>query len=454
MDVSELNEEGLKRSYKIVIPGSEVAGKVDARVGEIAKTMKLPGFRPGKVPTSLVRKQHGQAILGEVLEETVRESTQKALEDRELRPAMQPKIEVGEFNDGDDLSFQVDFEVLPTMPEVDGAKLSLERLTSPISDERIDEALQRLADQQREFHDPDADRVSENGDRIKLDFTGSVDGEEFEGGKAEDHELVLGSGNFIPGFEDQLVGHKAGADVSVNVTFPENYGAENLAGKDAVFACVIKEVSAGKDVAIDDELAKKVGLEDLAALRTAMTDRFQEEHDQASRLRIKRQVLDQLADAHDFDVPEGMVELEFDAIWKQFNDEMLRQGGDYEKLGKTEDEARDEYRGIAERRVRLGLLLSDVGNKNEIKVEQEELNMAVSQQLRQFPGQEQQFIDYLKNTPQALEQIRAPIFEDKVVDFLIELANVEEREVTVEELMRDPDEDAGDASSSDEKASD
>lgn len=431
MQVTELPAEGLKRQFKIVITAGDLTAKVDERVAEMARTASMPGFRPGKVPAGLIKKQYGQALLGEALEQAVNQSTAKAIEDRGLKPALQPRVDLkGEFAEGKDVEFEVALEVLPEIGQLDFSSVELERLKAVVPDKNVDEALDRIAKANREQKPVDPPRPAQKGDALKLDFVGSVDGVEFPGGKAEDYVLELGSSSFIPGFEDQLVGAEVGKPVDVKVKFPDDYGNKELAGKDAVFKCTVKEIREFVDQPIDDELAKKNNFENLEAMRKAVSDRIGQEYAQISRGMIKRALLDKLADSYKFDVPEGLVEGEFNAIWQRI--EEAKKNG--EKI-EDEEKAKQEYRKIAQRRVRLGLLLADVGRSNNIDVTPEELNQAIMREAMRYPGQERQVLEFYGKNAQLKEQMRAPIFEEKTVDFILELAKVTEKSVTPEELL-------------------
>jgi trigger factor len=431
MQVTELAADGLKRQFKIVIPAGDLAAKVDERVAEMARTASLPGFRPGKVPAGLLKKQYGQALLGEALEQAVNQSTAKAIEDRGLKPALQPRVDLkSEFGEGKDVEFEVAIEVLPEIGQLDFSGIELERLKAVVPDKAVDEALERIAKANREQRPVDPPRPAQKGDALKLDFVGSVDGVEFPGGAAQDYVLELGSGSFIPGFEDQLVGAEVGKPVDVKVKFPDEYGNKELAGKDAVFKCTVKEMHEFVEAPIDDALAKKNNFENLEAMRKAVSDRIGQEYAQIARGMIKRELLDKLAETYRFAVPEGLVEGEFSAIWQRV--EEARKNG--EKV-EDEDKARQEYRAIAERRVRLGLLLADVGRSNSIDVTPEELNQAVMREAMRYPGQERQVLEFYGKNPQLKEQLRAPIFEEKTVDFILELAKVSDKPVTPEELI-------------------
>ena len=440
MQVTELSAEGLKREYKVVVPAEEIEGKVGARLQELSKTVRMPGFRPGKVPVSLLKKQYGRSVMGEILEQAVNQGSQAAISENTLRPALRPKIEVTSFDEGKDLEFTMALEVLPEVPETDLKGITVTRPVAPVDDAAVEQALQNFVKRQQRFEPVAEPRPSQDGDQILIDFEGKIDGEPFEGGKAEDFPLALGGGSMIPGFEEQLKGLEAGAEKTVEVSFPEDYGQPNLAGKAATFDVKVKEVRAPAELPVDDEFAKGQGFEDLAAMKAAIRSSMEAEYGRYSRARAKRAVLDHLAETYRFGVPAGMVELEFEAIWKQIQEEIEKSGND---SGKSEEELQDEYRGIAERRVRLGLILSDVGQKNDLKVEQHELNRAVVEQAQRYPGQEQKVVEFFRSNPQAIEQLRAPLYEDKVIDFILQMAAVEEQTVTPEELMRDPDDEAG-----------
>ncbi|MFN4014568.1 MAG: trigger factor [Reyranella sp.] len=443
MQVTELSAEGLKHQFKIVVPSSELTSKIDERLAEMAKTAALPGFRPGKVPVSLLKKQYGQALFGEAVEAAVNTSTAKAIEDRGLKPALQPRVDLKQLEEGKDVEFEVVVEVLPEIGALDFSGVELERLKAEVPEKDIDEALERIAKANREQKPVDPPRPAQKGDAIKLDFVGSVDGVEFPGGAAQDYVLEIGSGSFIPGFEDQLVGAEVGKPVDVKVTFPAEYGAPELAGKDAVFKCTVKEVLEFVDKPADDDLAKKNNFENLEAMRKAIGERIGQDYTQISRTMIKRQLLDKLADTHKFAVPEGLVESEFNAIWQRI--EEAKKNG--QKVEEDEEKMRKEYRDIAERRVRLGLLLADVGRSNSIDVTPEELNQAAMREAMRYQGQERQVLEYFSKNPELKDQLRAPIFEEKTVDFILELAKVSEKSVTPEELLkaaREAEEEEGD----------
>lgn len=443
MQVTETKSEGLSHEFAITIPAADIEAKVSARLSELVNQVNIPGFRPGKVPVNLLRKRYGEAVRGEILQQTVSESMSRALEERELQPAVQPKIEVREAEDGKDFEFTMAVDVLPVIETMDFRELELERMKATPSDEQIEEALERMSKEYAQPQPVKKQRESKAGDIVVIDFEGSIDGEVFEGGAAQDFYLELGSGRFIPGFEDQLVGVEPGAKVSVNVTFPEDYGNAELAGKAATFAVEVKELQEKVAATIDDEFAKSLGLEDLAALKGQLRERMEREYASIARSRMKRQLLDKLDAAHDFEGPNGMIESELESIWNQYETARKNNELDPEDAEKSDDEVRAEYRKIAERRVRLGLLLAAVGQRNNIDVGAEEINRALIQQAQMFPGQEQRIIELYRKNENLMAGLRAPIFEDKVVDFILEMAQVTEREVSVDELTRE-DEPEGD----------
>jgi trigger factor len=443
MQITETTTEGLKREFKVVIPAADIEQRVTSRLNEIGRTVRLPGFRPGKVPMTVLRKRYGSAVMGEVLERAVNDTSGEALREQNLRPALQPKVEIVAFNEGTDLEFKLAVEVLPEIQPMDFAELKLERLRPEVPEEEVRSALERVARQQRKSEA--VERTAETGDVVAIDFKGSVDGKEFPGGNAEGYSLELGTSSFIPGFEDQMVGAKAGETRTVSVTFPADYGAPDLAGKAATFEVKVNEVRALQPQPLDDSLAQAVGMEKLDELRQSLSEQIERNYEDLARQRLKRTLLDRLAEHHGFAVPQGMVDIEFGAIWRQFEQERARQksAGDAEpEEAINEEELKVEYRAIAERRVRLGLLLAEVGRNHNISVTPDEINRALTERARQFPGQERRVIEYYRNHPEAIDQVRAPIFEDKVIDFILEKAEVTERRVPVSELLKDDDEDA------------
>ena len=443
MNIKEVSAEGLSRELQITVPAADLVAKLDARVEDIKGTVQLKGFRPGKVPAAHIRKTYGAQLMGEVIQETVNETSQQMLNDREERPAMQPEIKlVGEVDpviQGEgDLVYDIAFDIIPAIELIDFSTVKLNRPVVEVDEEKVGEALERLASSRKDFEPRGKTAKSQEGDRVKIDFIGRIDGEAFEGGTAEGFELELGSGQFIPGFEDQLIGAKAGDTKDVEVSFPEEYGNAELAGKPSVFEVTVHEVSAPKDAEINEEFATSLGMESLEKLREAIRDQIGNDYSQMSRGHLKKDLLDQLSDGHSFELPPSMVSLEFEQIWQQFQNELEQQGQKMDDLDESEDDLRAEYKEIAERRVRTGLVLAEVGSKNEIDVTQEELNQGLVQRVQQFPGQEQQVFEYFQKNPEAMAQIRAPLFEEKVVDFICEMADVTDTPVSVDALMAEP----------------
>ena len=419
--------------------------RLSTKLEDMKGQVNLKGFRPGKVPVSHLRKTFGKSMMGEILQETVAEVSQKAVEERSLRPAMSPSIkfegEVEKVLDGkEDLVFTMGVDLMPEFALADATQITLVRPVAEVTDDMIMESLKRLAGQQRTYQPKDAGATAQDGDQLLIDFVGKIDGVAFEGGTAENAELVLGSGAFIPGFEDQLKGAKAGDSRQVAVTFPAEYPAEKLAGKAAVFDVQVKEVRSGSDAEVDDTLATKLGLDSLDRLKDAARAQLVNEYANASRAHLKRALLDALDERHNFDLPSGMVEAEFAQIWRQVEQDLKSGNIAEEDKDKSEDELKAEFRKIAERRVRLGLVLSEFGRGNNVQVTQEELNRAVVAQARQYPGQEHRIFAFYRKNPDALAQLRAPIFEDKVVDFLCGQVKISDRSVERDDLFKDPDE--------------
>jgi len=445
MQVTETLSEGLRREYRIVIGVQDLDARLTGRIEEMKPKLHLKGFRPGKAPLSYLKKAFGKSMMGEIVEQTVSETSQKAMAERELKPAFPPKVDlVSEFEQvvegRSDLEFTVKVDLMPEFDLADVSQIQVEKLVAEVADTEVDAALTRMAEQARTYSARGEAEPAESGDAVLIDFVGRLDGEEFAGGKAEDFNLVLGSGQLVPGFEDQLVGSKAGEQRQVTVTFPSDYPEAKLAGREAAFDVSVKEIRNPDPLEIDDELAKKLGLDSLATLKERIREQLKTEYARASRLHLKRRILDALDSLHTFSLPPTMVEDEFEAIWKQVQAELQREGKNAQDEGKTEDELRKEYHDIAERRVRLGLVLARVGEQNGITVAPDEVQRAIAVRARQFPGQEQQVFKFYTQNPQAQAEIRAPIFEEKVVDFIAELAQITERNVDRETLFLDPDE--------------
>jgi trigger factor len=446
MAAKEIENKGLKRSYEVEISAKDLEKMTNTRLGEIAKTVNLKGFRKGKAPLNVVKAQYGEAIMGEVVEKAVNSESQKLLAEKKIRPAMQPKIEITSFAKGDPLKFKMEVEILPEFEVMDIKKLKLTKPVADVEDAMLEDALQRIAKQNTDTQPVKAKRAAKLGDVTVIDFDGKVDGERRDGMKAEGHNLELGSGMFIPGFEDQLVGKKAGDELQVKVTFPENYGAAELAGKDAVFDVKIHELREAVDAELNDDLAKKLGMEDLDALKNILREQMQSEYGQHSRMKLKRDLLDQLDEGHTFDLPERMIEQEYEMIEKQIEQERHQQmhaEGNHDhdcKESHIDDSEKEELKDIAKRRVKLGLVLSEIGTKNNVKVGDQDLQQAVMAEARKYPGQEAQVFEFYQKNQQALESLRAPLFEEKVCDYIFELADVKETKVSLDELTAAEDE--------------
>lgn len=441
MQVTELLAEGLKREYRVVLPAAELDAKANARLSELKDKVRLNGFRPGKVPTAHLKRMYGKSVLAEVIDQAVNEANTKIVEDNGFKLAMQPKVELPQDQDAineviegkADLSYTVGIEVLPKFEIGDLTSISLDKPVLAVTDEEVEETVKRIAESNRPYiAKPDA--AAESGDRVTLSFVGSIDGEKFEGGSGEDIPLVLGSNSFIPGFEDQLVGIKEDETRTVNVTFPEEYQAAHLAGKAASFEVTAKMIESPGELNVDDEFAKTLGLESLENLKEQVKSRIAQEHGSQSRAKAKRRLLDALDELHQFDVPPTLAQQEFEGIWNSVTAEMEQQKRTFADEETTEEAARADYDKIAKRRVRLGLVLAEIGEKNSIQVSDDEVTRAVIERARQFPGQEQQVWEFYRKNAQALASLRAPIFEEKVVDYLLEQAKVNEVAVTREEL--------------------
>lgn len=445
MEVTQTKAEGLSRTFTVKVPASELQAKLDQRIEEIRPQMRLKGFRPGKVPAAHVRKMYGRDLMGEVIDKLVNETNQKALEDNSLRPAGQPNVQMEAdiekvVSGQEDLAYNMHVDVMPEFTPVDVSTLTVERPVAEIAEEQIEEALKRIAEQNIKYEPRAEGEAAVDGDAVIVDFTGKIDGEAFEGGTAEQQAVVLGSNRFIPGFEEQLLGVKAGDEKELKVSFPEDYPAENLAGKEAVFETKVHEVRAPQTPELDDEFAKGLGLEGMEQLRGLVKEQLEGEHKAASRAKAKRNLLDKLDEAHDFDLPPGMVEMEFDQIWQQLQREMDAGRVSDEEKQKPEEELRTEYRKIAERRVRLGLVLAEVGRLADVRISEAEVNQALIREARQYPGQEREVVQFFQKNPGAMAQLRAPIYEDKVVDHILETAKVEDKSVSREELFKEDEE--------------
>lgn len=434
MKVKDLKSEGLSHELEITIPANDIDARVDVKLQEVGQTAKMPGFRPGKVPLAMLKKRYGKAIMGEILEAAVNETSQKALADKKITPAMQPKIEVKSFDDGEDLVYTVSVEALPEFKVADFKTIKLNKLITEPEAKEVDEALERIASNNTSSKEVTTKRGAKDGDIVVIDFHGRTadDNVEHEGMHAHGHSLTLGSGQFIPGFEEQLVGKKAGDEVEVKVSFPEEYGAADLAGRDAIFDVKVNELREPAEAEINDEFAKSLGMDDVKALKEAVSEQLQKELDGHARIVLKKELLDALDEANKFEIPAGMLDMEFENILQQIEIDKKQRGED----GEISDDEKAEYKSISERRVRLGLILAQVGNEQNITVADAELQKAVIAEAQKYPGQEKEVFEYYSKNPQALDQMRAPLFEEKVVDYILELAEVKEKKVSQEELLK------------------
>jgi trigger factor len=454
MQVTQTHAQGLKREFKVVLAAADLAERVEGQLSEVKAKARIPGFRPGKVPVSHLKRLYGRSIMAEVVQDAVNEANRKIIEDNQLRLAMDPKIDFpgdGQeiervFEAQADLAFTIVLEVLPKIEAGGFEDIEIERLIADVSGTDVDQVLVRLAEQNRAYTAKEGEAVAENGDKATLDFTGKIDGEPFEGGSGENVDVVLGSGSFLPGFETQIEGMKIGESRTIPVTFPDNYSAARLAGKTVTFDVTLKGAAAPAEIEIGDGFAKGFGFEDLAKLKGMIRANIERDHLTASRAKWKRDLLDALDKKYVFDVPEGLVTQEFDAVWRKVEAERNRSGRSYEDDNTTEEAARADYLKIAERRVRLGLLLAEIGARADIKVSDEEVGQALAQRARAFPGQEKIVWDYYRKNPHALAEIRAPLFEEKVVDHIISRVELTDRKVSRDELLKVSDEDANDAS--------
>ena len=451
MEVTETLSDGLKREFQVQVPAADLAARVTERLGELKDRVQLRGFRPGKVPVNHLRRIYGKAVMAETIEAVIRELNAKIVSERGLKLAMEPKVTIP--NEGtavenviggqSDLAYTLALEILPKIELADFQGIKLERQVAEVTDAQVNEALEKIAEQNRPFAAKAEGAKAEKGDRVVIDFAGRIDGAPFEGGTGGDVGVNIGAGTFLPGFEDQLVGMAAGEMRVVKVTFPENYPNSQLAGKDAEFDVTVKSLEAPGKVTPDDAFAKSLGLESLDKLKEAVKARLQQEHAALSRQKLKRQLLDKLDEMHKFALPPTLAEDEFRNVWTAVEGDLKAQGRTFVDEGTTEEKAREEYRGIAERRVRLGLVLAEIGEKNKITVTEDEITRAIVERARQIPGREQEVWDYYRKNPAAVAAIRAPIFEEKVVDFLIELAAIAEKQVSREDLFKDEEDEKG-----------
>ncbi|MBR1605450.1 MAG: trigger factor [Alphaproteobacteria bacterium] len=434
MNAKELKSEGLKRVFEVTVKNSDFEDKIDAKIQNLSKTTKIPGFRPGKAPKAMLMQKFRPAVLGETLDEVINSAANEVLTKNKMTPAMTPDIKMGKFEEGKDIKFEMSFEVLPEIKFGDLNAIKLEKSVAEVPAEEIEKTLKYLAQSRRTAVKVKEDRAAQKGDTVVINFVGSVDGVEFKGGKGDNYPLELGSGAFIPGFEDQLIGKKSGDKVDVKVKFPENYHAKDLAGKDAVFAVEIKELREPKEVEINDEFAKSMGEENLNRLKEAIKTRIKTDYEAASRMKLKRQLLDNLDKEYKFDVPQGLVDAEYKAIVDQYNNAKKYNQLDEEEKAKPEEKLLQEYKEIAVRRVKLGLLLSEIGKSAKINITPDDINKAIMNEARKYPGQEKAVFDFYLKNRQAVESLKAPVFEEKIVDYIFEKATITEKTVSLEEL--------------------
>lgn len=440
MQVNEVKNENLAREYEVTVPAVDIDTAIDDKLKQVASTIKMDGFRPGKVPLKLVKKKHGKRVLGEVLEKVVSDTSKKVISEKDLRPALQPKIEIKSFNEGDDLAYSMSLEIYPEVPDVALNEITITKLEPTISEDDIKEGIERLCQSNRDWNPIAKDRAAKEGDIVVIDFEGKVDDVAFEGGTAEGHQLELGTGAFIPGFEDQLIGSKKGDEKDVNVTFPEEYGSSELAGKDAVFHVKVHDILEASDPEVNDELAKKIGFDDLDKLKEAISEQLTRDYSGLARTFMKKELFDKLDKLCGFDVPEGMTSMELNALKEQTKEESHEHDAecdhDHDHSHDDKDATDDkELETLANRRVRLGIYLADIGRKNDLQVTEDELRQAVFAQARSYPGQEMQVFEYFQNNVEALESLKGPIIEDKAVDYLFEKVTATSQSISTKELM-------------------
>jgi trigger factor len=451
MQVTETLNQGLKRELQVVVPASELNSRLDEKLKSMQPQVQMKGFRPGKVPVSHIKKLYGKSAMAEIINDTLVKEVNKTIQEREERPTAEPDFQMTEdpqeaekvLSGQQDLDVKVTYEVVPAIELKDFSTISIERPIAEVSEDDLQERLDDLASSYRPFTQKEGKTIkAEDGDKVIISYIGRIKGEAFEGGTGDDIELVLGSGQFIPGFEDGVIGMKKGETKTVKATFPEEYSVTKLAGQKAEFETTLNDVLSPGELELDDEFAKKFGMESFENLKDVLKQQMESQYGEMTRLKVKRQLLDSLDDMYDFELPQSLVRQEFDVIWKQVTDGMEQRGEKFGEEGqKSEEDVREEYQKIAERRVRLGLVLSEIGQKNEIQVKDEEVQSALIQQARQYPGQERQVIEFYQQNPQHMASLRAPIFEEKVIDYLIELANVTDKTVMKEELIKASEED-------------
>ena len=438
MQVTETLSDGLKRGFTVVVAEPELAAKREKRLAELSKTIQMPGFRPGKVPLNIVRKRYGDAVAAEILEGAVNEAHSQLLNERNLRPAMQPKLEIVKPGKDTDLEFTVEMEVLPEVAVPDLSDVTLSKPVAAVSDEKVEESLKTIADQRKSFKPVEQARPAAKDEQLKVDFIGRIDGVAFDGGTAQDVALIVAGPGFIPGFTEQVEGMAVGETKTITVTFPEEYGAKDLAGKTAEFEITAKELAVAEIPAIDDELAKTMGLEGLEQLKERVKEQIGREYEGQTRAKLKRALLDVLAEKAQFAAPVSLIEAEFNAIWQQVEADKAAGQADPEDEGKDEETLKAEYKAIADRRVRLGLLVAEIGRANEVQVTEQELQRAMFNEAMRYGAQAMQVVEFFRKNPQQMERFRGPIFEDKVIDFLLGSVKQDEVQVSAEELAKDP----------------
>ncbi len=434
MKVTEEKSTGLTKKYNITIAATDFAAAVDKKLSEVAKDLKIPGFRTGHAPKAMIEKKNRPSVLGEALDDMVRDAVNQVIVEKNLRPAVTPDVKLDKFEDGKDIEFTMEAEVLPEISLGDFSKISLKKYVAKVPSEDVEKAIQQIAASRRNTSKVEEDRAAQKGDVVVIDFVGSIDGVEFNGGKGNDYPLELGSNSFIPGYEDQLIGHKAGETINVKTTFPKEYHAKDLAGKEALFVTTIKELRTYTPVEINDEFAKSLGAKDLADLKTNVEKRIAEDYENASRLKLKRELLDALDKEYKFDIPQKLVDAEYEAIEKQYQNAKSNNSLDEADKARDEKDILAEYKDIALRRVKLGLLLSEVSNQNKIILAPEDINKAIMNEAKKYPGQEKMVFEYYVRNKEAMEALRAPAFEEKIIDYILGKANVTDTEVSVAEL--------------------
>ena len=440
MKITENKSKGLLKSFKIVVPADEFNAEYKKKLAETATKVKIPGFRPGNTPLNIVEQKFGQAVKGETAEALIQKASKQAMTENNLKASSSPKIDFDKFEDGKDFEFSIEIEVLPEIKPVDFSKIKVEKLVADVTEEEVNKALKRLADTRRETEIISEKRPTKEGDVVVIDFTGSVEGKEFRGGSGKDFYLALGSKTFIPGFEEQLVGKNAGDKVTVNVNFPMEYHVKELAGKPAIFETTIKELRRYKDAKLDDDFAKTFGQTTIDALKALIKTELAKEYGNVSKLHLKRAILDALAPLCDFEAPQSMIDMEFNSIWKQFETAKARGQLDEDEKKAKEEDLKKEYKDIAIRRVKLGLLLAEIANQNNIKLEQKDVQKAFEAELARYPGQAHEVSEFYRKNPQAMEALQAPLFEEKVINFISDKVQTTEKKMTPEQLYAfDPD---------------